>query len=88
MFQNIAKDFDENQESYEDVELNRKEKIKEVLKKCFNKQMILLYIISVSVVKYTFSSSDFPILNVILSDVQLMIRQAGFFFVDLAFIVY
>ena len=46
MFQNIAKDFDENQNSYEDVELNKKERIKEVLKKSFNKQMILLYIVS------------------------------------------
>jgi len=46
MFQNIAKDFEENQNTYEDVELNKKPKIKEVLKKCFNKQMILLYIVS------------------------------------------
>ena len=46
MFQNIAKDFEENQNSYEDVELNKKARIKEVLKKCFNKQMILLYIVS------------------------------------------
>ena len=28
MFQNIARDFEENQNSYEDVELNKKEKIK------------------------------------------------------------
>lgn len=46
MFQNIAKDFDENQNLYEDVELNKKTKIKEVLKKCFTKQMIILYILS------------------------------------------
>ena len=46
MFQNIAKDFEESKNSYEDVELNKKEKIKEVLKKCFNKQMVLLYIVS------------------------------------------
>ena len=46
MFQNIAKDFEENQNLYEDVELNRKEKIKRVLKKCFSKQMIILYIVS------------------------------------------
>ena len=30
MFQNIAKDFEENQNLYEDVELNKKEKMKEV----------------------------------------------------------
>lgn len=46
MFQNIAKDFDENQNSYEEVELEKKITIKNVLKKCFNKQMVLLYIVS------------------------------------------
>ena len=29
MFQNIAKDFEENQNSYEEVELNKKTRIKE-----------------------------------------------------------
>ncbi len=46
MFQNIAKDFEENQNSYEDVELNKKTKIKEVLKKCFTKKMVILYVLS------------------------------------------
>lgn len=46
MFQNIAKDFEENQNSYEEVELEKKITIKNVLKKCFNKQMVLLYIVS------------------------------------------
>ena len=46
MFQNIAKDFEENQNTYEDVELNKKVRIRETIKKCFNKQMILLYIVS------------------------------------------
>lgn len=46
MFQNIAKDFEENQNSYEDVELNRKEKIKEAIKKCISKKMIIVYIVS------------------------------------------
>ena len=46
MFQNIAKDFEEKQNSYEDVELNKKSRIKDVLKKILNKQMILLYIVS------------------------------------------
>ena len=44
MFQNIAKDFEENQNSYEEVELNKKTRIKEVLKKCLSKQMIILYV--------------------------------------------
>lgn len=46
MFQNIARDFEENKNTYEDVELNKKKRIKEVLRKCFTKQMILLYIVS------------------------------------------
>ena len=46
MFQNIARDFEENQNSYEDVELNKKEKIKEAIKKCISKKMIMVYIIS------------------------------------------
>ncbi len=46
MFQNISKDFNENQNLDKDVEFNRKEKIKEVLKACFTKKMVLLYITS------------------------------------------
>ena len=46
MFQNIAKDFEENQNSYEEVELNKKTRIKEILKKCLSKQMIILYVLS------------------------------------------
>lgn len=46
MFQNIARDFEENQNPYEDVKINEKIGIKEVLKKCFNKKMIILYIVS------------------------------------------
>lgn len=46
MFQNIAKDFENNQNLYEDVELNKKDKIKGILKKWFTKQMIILYVIS------------------------------------------
>lgn len=46
MFQNIAKGFEENQNSYEEVELNKKIKISQVLKKCLSKQLVILYIIS------------------------------------------
>ena len=46
MFQNIARNFEDNQNFYEDVELNRKTRIIEVLKKCFSKQMVILYILS------------------------------------------
>lgn len=46
MFQNIARDFEENENLYEDVELNKKTRIKEVLKKSFSKQMLILYVFS------------------------------------------
>lgn len=46
MFQNIARDFEENENLYEEIELNKKVTIKEVLKKCFNRQMLILYIVS------------------------------------------
>ena len=46
MFQNIARNFDENQNSYEDVELNKESKIKQILKTIFSKQMIILYTVS------------------------------------------
>ena len=46
MFQNILKDSEEKQNLYEDVEFSKKEKIKEILKKCFSKQMTILYIIA------------------------------------------
>lgn len=46
MFQNIAKDFEETQNSYEDVELNKKERIKEVIKKCISKKMLIVYAVS------------------------------------------
>lgn len=46
MFQNIEKDFEENQNTYEDVELNKKRKIKQVLKKCLSKQLVIVYLVS------------------------------------------
>ena len=46
MFQNIARDFEENQNSYEDVEFNKKTRVKDMLKKCFSKQMTIIYILS------------------------------------------
>lgn len=52
MFQNIEKNFEENQNSYEQV--NKSETIKEIIKKSFTKQKVLLYIISfmVSIVSF------------------------------------
>lgn len=46
MFQNIAKDFEENQNVDEDVKLNRSAQIREVCKKCFSKKMMILYMVS------------------------------------------
>lgn len=46
MFQNIEKGFDNSQSNFEQVELNKKTTIKEIIKKSFTKQKILLYIIS------------------------------------------
>lgn len=44
MFQNLERNFDENQNSYEEV--SKSETIKEIIKKSFTKQKVLLYIIS------------------------------------------
>lgn len=44
MFQNISRDY--SQEQIEDVKFNKQENIKEILKKCFSKQNIILYIIA------------------------------------------
>ncbi len=46
MFQNIAKDFEENQNLEKEVELNKREKIKELIKACFTKKMVQLYVMS------------------------------------------
>lgn len=46
MFQNISKDFDENQNNFEDVKINSKLNIKDTIKSALNGQSILLYIIS------------------------------------------
>ena len=46
MFQNISKEYGENQNLYEDVELNKKERIRDFFKKCCSKQMIILYMVS------------------------------------------
>lgn len=46
MFQNISKDFEENQNQYEDVELNRENRAKKILENSFTVKQIILYIIS------------------------------------------
>jgi len=46
MFQNISKDFEEYQNQNEDVELNKKNKIKEIIENGFTKKQVILYIIS------------------------------------------
>lgn len=46
MFQNISRDFEENQNQYEDVELNKEGRVKSILEGSFSKKQIILYIIS------------------------------------------
>ncbi len=46
MFQNISKDFEENQNQNEDVELNKEGRAKGIVEESFNKKQIVLYIIS------------------------------------------
>ena len=59
MFQNIAKDYDENQNPNEEVELN-KAGIKETIKKWFSIKMIILYTISFLISFVSFGvNSDF-----------------------------
>jgi len=64
MFQNVARDFENSQSSYEDVEFNNKKNLKEIITKIFNKQNIVLYIICfmVSMVKFNLdNASSMPI---------------------------
>lgn len=46
MFQNISKDFDENQNEFEDVKINKKINIKKIIVSALKGQNILLYIIA------------------------------------------
>lgn len=59
MFQNITKDFESKQSSYEDVEFKKKNDIREVISRIFNKQNIILYIVCflVSMVNFSLSGS-------------------------------
>lgn len=46
MFQNIERNFEENQNDFDNLEVNKGNTIKQIIKKSFTKQKILLYIIS------------------------------------------
>ncbi len=56
MFQNISKENEK--ESSEDIKVNKKEKVKQVLKKLFTKQNIILYIITAMVSTVSISSDN------------------------------
>lgn len=56
MFQNISRDFTEEQN--EDVKLNKKENMGEVIKRLFAKQNIMLYVIAFMVSMVGFSSNN------------------------------
>ena len=56
MFQNIARDFAENQN--EDIKLNKKENIREMIKSLLTKQNIILYIITFMISMVGISSNN------------------------------
>ena len=60
MFQNVSKDFDNKQSSYEDVKIKNINQIKNVLTRIFTKQNIVLYIICfvISMVKFNFGGEN------------------------------
>ena len=59
MFQNIAKDFEETESQYEDVELDKKEGLKILLNKILAKENIVLYLICflISMVNFRLESN-------------------------------
>ena len=57
MFQNIDKNYEENDINYEE-EINRKQTIKEVIQKNFTKQKIILYIICFMISQVSFGASE------------------------------
>lgn len=54
MFQNIERNFENNQNEFEDIEKNKKQTIKELIKNSFTKQKILLYIVAFMVSQVSF----------------------------------
>ncbi len=58
MFQNIAKDFEKKESQKTDVKLYKFEEIKELIKKFFVKQNIILYVISLMVSMVSFGGSS------------------------------
>ena len=60
MFQNITKEFENNQSSYEDVKFKNKNQIKSVLTRIFSRQNIILYFVCffVSMVKFNLGGDN------------------------------
>lgn len=58
MFQNIAKDFEKGKSQNKDVKLYKMEEFRELIKKFFVKQNILLYIISFMISMVSFGGSS------------------------------
>lgn len=58
MFQNIARDFDKNENQSEDVKLYKVEEIKELIKKFFVKKNILLYVVSLMISMVSFGGNS------------------------------
>ena len=60
MFQNIVKDYENNQNSYEDIKSKSKNQLKNILARIFTKQNIILYFICffVSMVKFNLGGEN------------------------------
>jgi len=58
MFQNIEKDFEENQNDFDNVEFNKGNTIKQIIKRAFTKPKILLYIISFMISLVSFGINE------------------------------
>ena len=58
MFQNISKDFEKKESQKEDVKIFKVEELKELIKKFFVKQNILLYIVSLMVSMVSFGGNS------------------------------
>lgn len=58
MFQNISKDFEKKESQKEDVKIFKVEELKELIKKFFVKQNILLYVVSLMVSMVSFGGNS------------------------------
>lgn len=58
MFQNIDRNYEENDKNYEDEKMNKKRTIKQVIQANFTKQKIILYIICFMISQVSFGTNE------------------------------